>query len=125
MRRIDASKPMRHRGVDNASKREVEVVGSARIDSSVGVTASHYGRDTLRRSEVATRAVMGVRAAWVHPAHRRKGTGTRLLTCAREFLVPGFTCDAREVGWTQPTEDGRALASATCGLGDGTFLVYG
>ena len=111
--------------IDNASKREVEVVGSARIDSSVGVTASHYGRDTLRRSEVATRAVMGVRAAWVHPAHRRKGTGTRLLTCAREFLVPGFTCDAREVGWTQPTEDGRALASATCGLGDGTFLVYG
>ena len=41
---------------DNASRREVEVVvPSARIDR-VGVTASHYGRDTLRRSEVATRA---------------------------------------------------------------------
>ena len=91
-------------------------------DGSRPVT--HYGGKILRRRDVPTRAVMGVRAAWVHPAHRRRGIATRLLRVARERLVPGYACDAREVAWTQPTEDGRALAAATCGLGDGTFLVY-
>ena len=91
-------------------------------DGSRPVT--HYGGKILRRRDVPTRAVMGVRAAWVHPAHRRRGIATRLLGVARERLVPGYACDAREVAWTQPTEDGRALAAATCGLGDGTFLVY-
>ena len=85
---------------------------------------THYGGKVLRRRDVPTRAVMGIRAAWVHPTHRRRGIATLLLRVARERLVPGYACDASETAWTQPTEDGRALAAATCGLGDGTFLVY-
>ena len=96
--------------------------GEQNLPGSRPVT--HYGGKILRRRDVPTRAVMGVRAAWVHPAHRRRGIATRLLRVARERLVPGYACDAREVAWTQPTEDGRALAAATCGLVDGTFLVY-
>ncbi len=85
---------------------------------------THYGGKVLRRRANPTRAVMGIRAAWVHPAHRRRGIATSLLRVARERLVPGYSCDASETAWTQPTEDGAALAAATCGLGDGTFLVY-
>ena len=87
-------------------------------------TAAHYGGKVLRRRAAPTRAVMGIRAAWVHPAHRRRGIATTLLRVARERLVPGYACDEKEVAWTQPTEDGASLAAATCGLGDGTFLVY-
>lgn len=86
--------------------------------------AAHYGGKVLRRRDAPTRAVMGIRAAWVHPAHRRRGIATLLLRVARERLVPGYACDEKETAWTQPTEDGRSLAAATCGFGDGTFLVY-
>jgi len=65
----------------------------------------------------------GVRAVWVHPAHRRAGTARRLLDAARAGLLAGAVLPRELLAFSQPTPEGRALAAAYSGTE--AFLVYG
>ena len=81
-------------------------------------------RGVLCRGEATERAVVGIRAVWVHPGHRRGGVATRLLDAARQGVVGGYVAGANECAFTQPTEAGRSFAMRACGDERGTFLVY-
>lgn len=81
-------------------------------------------RGVLRRGDATERAVVGIRAVWVHPGHRRGGVATRLLDAARQGVVGGYVAGADECAFTQPTEAGRSFATRACGDERGTFLVY-
>lgn len=66
---------------------------------------------------------MGVRLVWVSAPARRRRHATRLLDLVRCHLVPGYVVPRSLVGFSQPTEDGVALARSYCG--SDSFLVYG
>ena len=96
-------------------------------DADVDADADADGdplRGVLRRGDATERAVVGIRAVWVHPGHRRGGVATRLLDAARQGVVGGYVAGAEECAFTQPTEAGRSFATRACGDERGTFLVY-
>ncbi|RZC66333.1 hypothetical protein C5167_010022 [Papaver somniferum] len=70
----------------------------------------------------AVSAVCGIRAIWVAPFHRKKHVGTKLLDAARKSFSKGYTIEASQVAFSQPTTAGKVFASKYSGTN--TFLVY-
>ncbi|XP_039026290.1 protein CHROMOSOME TRANSMISSION FIDELITY 7-like [Hibiscus syriacus] len=70
----------------------------------------------------AVRAVCGIRAIWVSPYNRRKGIATQMLEAVRESFCRGHMIGKAELAFSEPSSDGKALASNY--IGTGTFLVY-
>jgi hypothetical protein len=59
-------------------------------------------------------AMLGVKVIWVSPAHRKQHIARELLDCARRCLVFGTVIPVSSVAFSQPTEDGFALAVSYC-----------
>ncbi|MCL7033082.1 hypothetical protein MKW94_018536 [Papaver nudicaule] len=70
----------------------------------------------------AVSAICGVRAIWVSPFNRKKHVATKLLDAARKSFSKGYTFEASQVAFSQPTAAGKVLASKYTGTN--TFLVY-
>ncbi|KAI3836722.1 hypothetical protein MKX03_007368 [Papaver bracteatum] len=70
----------------------------------------------------AVSALCGVRAIWVSPFNRRKHVATKLLDAARKSFSKGYTIEASQVAFSQPTTAGKVFASKYSGTN--TFLVY-
>ncbi|KAI3899709.1 hypothetical protein MKW92_046339 [Papaver armeniacum] len=70
----------------------------------------------------AVSALCGIRAIWVTPFNRKKHVATKLLDAARKSFCMGHTIEASQVAFSQPTTDGKVLASKYSGTN--TFLVY-
>ena len=110
-------------GADDADAGAADT-GAADTGADTGAPRRPTRRGVLCRGEATERAVVGIRAVWVHPGHRRGGVATRLLDAARQGVVGGYVAGANECAFTQPTEAGRSFAMRACGDERGTFLVY-
>ena len=73
-------------------------------------------------SKESTPALVGVNRIWVLPEHRRKHVATRLLDSVRATLIYGTIVEKDQIAFTDPTPDGRRLASRYTERED--FLVY-
>ena len=109
-------------GADNTGAADTGTADTGAADT--GAFRRPTTRGVLCRGEATERAVVGIRAVWVHPGHRRGGVATRLLDAARQGVVGGYVAGANECAFTQPTEAGRSFAMRACGDERGTFLVY-
>ncbi|GJP60239.1 hypothetical protein CLOP_g17450 [Closterium sp. NIES-67] len=67
-------------------------------------------------------AVCGVRAIWVHPAHRRRGIATEMMKALSRSFAYACTLTPSAIAFSQPTDAGRAFAAAFCH--PKPFLVY-
>ncbi|CAI5967739.1 unnamed protein product [Closterium sp. NIES-64] len=67
-------------------------------------------------------AVCGVRAIWVHPAHRRRGVATEMMKAVSVSFAYACQLSSTQIAFSQPTESGRAFAAALCR--PKPFLVY-
>ncbi|KAI3987328.1 hypothetical protein MKX01_003078 [Papaver californicum] len=68
-------------------------------------------------------ALCGIRAIWASPLDRKKHVATKLLDAARKSFSKGYTIEASQVAFSQPTTEGNVLASKYSGS-TSTFLVY-
>ncbi|KAI4300558.1 hypothetical protein L6164_033925 [Bauhinia variegata] len=98
-------------------QREVEKRALSANDSEDG----QFGGAILCESK-AVAAVCGIRALWVTPSNRRKGIASQLLDAVRRSFCMGFVLERSQLAFSQPTSDGKSLASSYTGTG--SFLVY-
>ncbi|KAF9425447.1 N-acetyltransferase esco2 [Podila epigama] len=67
-------------------------------------------------------AICGINRIWVSPVHRRKGIASRLLDAVRDRFIYACKLELKDLAFSQPTGDGKALARRY--LGTDRFLVY-
>lgn len=70
--------------------------------------------DAQAAAQTGGPALLGVKVIWVSRAHRRQQIARELLDCARRCLVFGTVIPVSSVAFSQPTEDGFALAVSYC-----------
>jgi hypothetical protein len=70
--------------------------------------------DAQAAAQTGSPALLGVKVIWVSRAHRREHIAHELLDCARRCLVFGTVIPVSSVAFSQPTEDGFALAVSYC-----------
>ncbi|ORX71143.1 hypothetical protein DL89DRAFT_266156 [Linderina pennispora] len=68
------------------------------------------------------RVVCGISRIWVVPGERRRGVGVQMVRAVAMRFVYGCPVGLDQLAFTQPTDDGRALAERVFGRRD--FLVY-
>ncbi len=78
--------------------------------------------EIVRHERAVVPAAAGVRAIWVAPAARRRGAGSALLDAVRARLHHGCVLRRDQLAFSQPTQEGRALAARYCATD--AFLVY-
>lgn len=64
----------------------------------------------------------GIQHIWVHASKRRRGIGSAMVDAARLSVAFGYAVPPNHVAFSEPTIDGRRLASAYAGRGD--YLVF-
>ncbi|KAM8846614.1 N-acetyltransferase ESCO2 isoform 4-T6 [Synchiropus picturatus] len=67
-------------------------------------------------------ALCGISRIWVFSLARRQGVATRMLDTVRRSFSYGSHLSTRELAFSDPTPDGKRLATAYCATP--TFLVY-
>ena len=77
---------------------------------------------SLRVSDVASPARLGIVQLWVDKRYRRQGIARSLIDSARTHTIYGSVIHKSECAMTQPTQDGRAFGG--CYFGAEDFLVY-
>jgi hypothetical protein len=70
--------------------------------------------DAQAAAQTGCPAMLGVKVIWVSRAHRRQQIARELLDSARRCLVFGTVIPVSSVAFSQPTEDGFALAVSYC-----------
>lgn len=68
------------------------------------------------------RASVGISKIWVYAQMRRQGIASKLLDCVRYWFEYGSLIDKDRVAFSDPTPDGKRLATQY--FGQPTFLVY-
>ncbi|KAK7337310.1 hypothetical protein VNO77_17876 [Canavalia gladiata] len=95
-------------------RRAVSVSDSEGIDGSLG--------GAILCDSIPIAAACGVRAIWVTPSNRRKRIASQLLDAVRKSFCTGGVLERCQLGFSQPTSAGQALASNYTGTG--SLLVY-
>ncbi|XP_061191443.1 N-acetyltransferase ESCO2-like [Saccostrea echinata] len=67
-------------------------------------------------------ASVGISKIWVQKLNRKKGVASRLLDCVREHFHYGMYISKKQVAFSDPTPDGKKLATKYTGRS--SFLVY-
>jgi len=49
----------------------------------------------------------GIARIWIHPDHRRRRIGTKLLDCIRTNFFFGIVIKRSDLAFSSPTDDGR------------------
>jgi hypothetical protein len=90
-------------------------VGDVSTHGDVGkITTVVDGEKRDTPADAPAGAMLGVKVIWVSRAHRRQHIARELLDCARRCLVFGTVIPVSSVAFSQPTEDGFALAVSYC-----------
>lgn len=63
-----------------------------------------------KSSDKSSDYLLGVRQIWVHKSCRRLGISNKLIDISRRYFVFGTVISRENVAFSQPTDDGRALA---------------
>ncbi|XP_053395371.1 N-acetyltransferase ESCO2-like [Mercenaria mercenaria] len=83
---------------------------------------NHPGHRPWCSSDQAEPAVVGVSRIWVYGQARRKGIASKLLDCVRQWSIYGTVIPKNKMAFSDPTPDGKQLATRY--IGTPTFLVY-
>lgn len=83
---------------------------------------THPGHRPWCCSDEPETALIGVSRIWVYSQARRKGVATRLLDCVRQWSVYGTVIPKGKMAFSDPTPDGKQLATRY--IGTPSFLVY-
>ncbi|XP_060077410.1 N-acetyltransferase ESCO1-like [Ylistrum balloti] len=67
-------------------------------------------------------ASVGVSRIWVHCQQRHKGIASKLLDCVRQWFEYGVFIEKKQMAFSDPTPDGKQLATKYTGTPN--FLVY-
>ncbi|XP_033729276.1 N-acetyltransferase ESCO2-like [Pecten maximus] len=67
-------------------------------------------------------ALVGISRIWVHCQQRHKGIGSKLLDCVRQWFEYGVFIEKKQMAFSDPTPDGKQLATKYTGTPN--FLVY-
>ncbi|KAG0296817.1 N-acetyltransferase esco2 [Linnemannia gamsii] len=73
-------------------------------------------------SKVPQPAICGINRIWVSSQHRRQKIASRMLDAVRERFIYACKLETKDLAFSQPTGDGKALARQY--LGTDRFLVY-
>ncbi|KAF9341681.1 N-acetyltransferase esco2 [Linnemannia elongata] len=73
-------------------------------------------------SKVPQPAICGINRIWVSSQHRRQKIASRMLDAVRERFIYACKLETKDLAFSQPTGDGKALARQY--LGTERFLVY-
>ncbi|KAG0381043.1 N-acetyltransferase esco2 [Mortierella sp. AD032] len=73
-------------------------------------------------SKVPQPAICGINRIWVSSQHRRQKIASRMLDAVRERFIYACQLETKDLAFSQPTGDGKALARQY--LGSDRFLVY-
>ncbi|KAG9062756.1 N-acetyltransferase esco2 [Linnemannia hyalina] len=73
-------------------------------------------------SKVPQPAICGINRIWVSSQHRRQKIASRMLDAVRERFIYACKLETKDMAFSQPTGDGKALARQY--LGTDRFLVY-
>lgn len=73
-------------------------------------------------SKVPQPAICGINRIWVSSQHRRQKIASRMLDAVRERFIYACKLETKDLAFSQPTGDGKALARRY--LGTERFLVY-
>ncbi|KAF9153651.1 N-acetyltransferase esco2 [Linnemannia schmuckeri] len=73
-------------------------------------------------SKVPQPAICGISRIWVSSQHRRQKIASRMLDAVRERFIYACKLETKDLAFSQPTGDGKALARRY--LGTDRFLVY-
>ena len=104
-------------------QRPIAFLSTERIQFAYALSDDALQTDKLVCSDLPkSDAVLGIRQVWVHRDFRYKGIARRMLDTARSRAVYNYHVPKNMLAFSQPTVQGRALASAYCGA-SGT-LVY-
>ncbi|CAJ0945766.1 unnamed protein product, partial [Mesorhabditis belari] len=68
--------------------------------------------------------LLGVNRIWVHKHERGKGIASTLLGTARRWAIHGMTFERNQIAFSEPTDNGRALAQKYCRFSDDDILIY-
>lgn len=71
-----------------------------------------------------TSVVAGVLQIWVAPNARRLGVARKLLDAARQHICYGMVVPRRDLGFSQPTEQGALFAANYCEQSSREIFVY-
>jgi ESCO1/2 acetyl-transferase/zinc-finger of acetyl-transferase ESCO len=100
-----------------------------RISSGLAVVNSDFPiitEDVESSSTFTVRkhpAMLGISRIWTHKSERRNGIALKLLEACRSSFKPLFMINKEKVAFSQPTEQGAALARKWFGRDKG-WLVY-
>ncbi|XP_060586425.1 N-acetyltransferase ESCO1-like [Ruditapes philippinarum] len=83
---------------------------------------NHPGHRPWCCSDEAEPVQIGISRIWVYSQARRKGIATKLLDCVRQWSIYGTVIPKHKVAFSDPTPDGKLLATRY--IGTPTFLVY-
>lgn len=73
-------------------------------------------------SKVPQPAICGINRIWVSSQHRRQKIASRMLDAVRERFIYACKLETKDLAFSQPTGDGKALARQYLGIE--RFLVY-
>ncbi|KAF9105580.1 N-acetyltransferase esco2 [Mortierella sp. GBA35] len=73
-------------------------------------------------SKVPQPAICGINRIWVSSQHRRQRIASRMLDAVRDRFIYACKLETKDLAFSQPTGDGKALARQY--LGTDRFLVY-
>ncbi|CAO3572738.1 unnamed protein product [Mortierella alpina] len=104
--------------------------------STIGTTVASQGRDekgeakeedevessAIFCSTVPQPAICGINRIWVSRHYRRQRIASRMLDAVRNRFIYACKLDKKDLAFSQPTGDGKALAKQY--LGTERFLVY-
>jgi hypothetical protein len=72
--------------------------------------ASSVDNSSIRISEDAAAAMMGISRIWTSTSHRNAGIARSLLDCARRNFLYGLAVGKDQIAFSQPTDSGAKLA---------------
>ncbi|KAI8599786.1 ESCO1/2 acetyl-transferase-domain-containing protein [Dissophora ornata] len=90
--------------------------------NTMEAAAPDHGGSAIFCSTVAQPAICGINRIWVSTLYRRQKIASRLLDAVRDRFIYACKLEMSDLAFSQPTGDGKALASQY--LGTDKFLVY-
>ncbi|KAL4235954.1 Establishment of cohesion 1 [Mactra antiquata] len=84
--------------------------------------SNHPGQRPWCCSDVPEKVSVGISRIWVYSQARKQGIATKLLDCVRQWSVYGNVIPKHRIAFSDPTPDGKCLASKY--FGTPNFLVY-
>ena len=107
---------------NNNSSRDGNKVNERNIQAPQTYHHDREGGTAIFCSKVPQPVICGINRIWVSSQHRRQRIASRMLDAVRERFIYACKLETKDLAFSQPTGDGKALARQY--LGTNRFLVY-